>query len=408
MKTTKILLVEDDLISAKIMGKMIHNLGYSDPIIVSNCDEAIKETVEKKPDLIIMDINLGDDSLDGIETAQAIKKHIDLPIVFLTAHTDESILSRAISINPNDFLLKPINLNDLRASIELSLQKFNLDVINKELVRKLKETKLQLFKKEKLASIGELAAGMAHEVNTPLAFIQGNVEVLKEYSQDYQEIVEHLVGDKMSELHSHVLKSGKKLGETLEFINEDIGNLFDEVTEGVERIQFIINNLREFSNIDSFDSSVDQDLNDNINLMLNIVNSELGDDITIEKNFENLPMIRYYTQEINQALLEVMKNAIYAVKANDVTSGGKIKINTYSDDVYVYCEIHDDGCGIKTENMAQIFNPFFTTKEVGSGKGLGLSLAHYIIENKHKGSIYIDSSFGEWSKCVIKLPLDHE
>jgi signal transduction histidine kinase len=133
--------------------------------------------------------------------------------------------------------------------------------------------------------------------------------------------------------------------------------------------------------------------------------NEINGYITVKENFKPIPMIRSYSGDINQALFEIIKNAIDAVKADVTSESGVIDVSTYCDDESVYCKIEDNGNGIDNDNLSAVFNPFFTTKDVNVGKGLGLSIAHYIIVNKHNGSIDIVSEKGVGTKCVIKLPI---
>ena len=401
MNSIRILIVEDDRINSKILEKMVTYLGYESPIVVTNSDDAINAFDNDCPDLVLMDISLGEDSLDGIETARLIKENFEVPIIYLTAHSDDAVLSRAISTNPNDYLIKPVNKNDLRVSIEMSLYKFKFDMENKRLMNNLKKAKLQLFYKEKLASLAQLAGGMAHEINNPLSFIQVNLKMLMDYVEKYREVSELFMKDSREASKEN---NYSDLFDDIRMINDDVGSLFDEMGEGLDRIQFIIRNLREFTKVDSMDQLESYDLNNNILTTIEIINNERDKTISIEKNFGDIPQIQCFGKDINQALFEVLKNAVYAIEKSTKTSN-LINIRTYCDKESVYCEIKDNGIGIEDKYMSHVFHPFFTTKDVAAGKGLGLSVAHCIVTNKHKGDIILRSEIGRGTTCKIKLPI---
>lgn len=412
MNSIKILIVEDELINSRILEKMVSHLGYEKPIIVTNCNDALNVIKNECPSLVLMDISLGDDSLDGIETAKIIKENYEVPVIYLTAHSEDYILNRAISTNPYDYLIKPVNHNDLKVSIEMSLYKFQIDMENKRLLNKLKKAKFQLFYKEKLASLAQLAGGMAHEINNPLSFVQVNLKILMDYVEKYQVVSELYMKDKEKDSHnreglkenSYSDEKYSNLFDEIQTINDDVGTLFDEMDEGLDRIQFIIRNLREFTKVDSMDQLESYDLNNNILTTIEMMNSEMDKTISIENNLGEIPQIQCFGKDINQALFEVLKNAVFAVKKS-TKSLGLINIRTYCDKDSVYCEIRDNGIGIEDKDMNLVFHPFFTTKDVAAGKGLGLSIAHCIVTNKHKGDIVLRSKIGDGTTCKIELPI---
>ncbi|MBI9012646.1 MAG: response regulator [Clostridiales bacterium] len=410
MNSIRILIVEDDKINSKILEKMVMNLGYDKPFVVTNCDDAINVFKNSRLDLVLMDISLGEESLDGIETAKLIKESYEVPIIFLTAHSDKTVLNRAISTNPNDYLIKPVNANDLRVSIEMSLYKFELDLENKRLMNNLKQAKFQLFHKEKLASLAQLAGGMAHEINNPLSFIKVNLKILMEYVDKYREVAKLFINDKGKDLHHNNTNEEYKqsdMFDELKMMNDDVESIFDEMGEGLERIEFIIRILREFTKVDAMDQIEIYDLNNNILTTLEIINSEMDKPISIEKNFGDIPQIQCFGKDVNQALFEVLKNAVYAIEKSNKTSN-LINIRTYCDQESVYCEINDNGVGIEDKDMNLVFHPFFTTKDVSVGKGLGLSIAHCIVTNRHKGDIILRSEIGNGTTCKIRLPILHK
>lgn len=286
----------------------------------------------------------------------------------------------------------------------------------KETVKKLKETQIQLIQQEQLAGIGQLAAGVAHEINNPLGFINSNFKVLTEYIEDYNTLLE-LYGDLKNEILSNNYDKYKELLEKviklekekdIEFIYEDIDALLSDSNEGIERIQEIVKGLRMFSRVDQLNEFEGYDLNEGIKTTLIVARNEIKYDAEVEVSFEDIPTIKAIGGQVNQVLLNIIVNAAYAIKEKDSEEFGLIKISTYSDSEFIYAKIEDNGIGISKGNLNKIFNPFFTTKSIGDGTGLGLGIAYEIIVNKHKGDIWVESELNKGSCFYIKLPIEQD
>jgi two-component system NtrC family sensor kinase len=292
----------------------------------------------------------------------------------------------------------------LERSIDISSREYN------ESVEKTNKLQSQLILQEKMAGIGQLSAGIAHEINNPLGFVQSNMETLKKYLAKIQ---------KLYELNKNLLVNGnffnpeqcnKDINEIKSYFkNNKIDNIFsdlDEITnesmDGLNRIEKIIKSLLGFSRKGFEEGFSEYDLNQGIKDTLIIANNEIKYYSKVETNLETLPIIDALFGEINQVILNLIINAAYAIKAKG--TNGTIKIHTYSDDLYVYCVIADDGCGIKESYINRIFEPFFTTKPIGTGTGLGLSIAHDIIVNKHSGKIDVKSELGVGTTFKLTLP----
>jgi len=295
----------------------------------------------------------------------------------------------------------------------------NLKIAYRELEKtnnELKETQVQLVQSEKLASIGQLAAGVAHEINNPLGFITSNFETLEIYIKKINGLLDmynELIGEIEASQTTELLDKAEAIGENrndakIDHILEYIPGLFDDSREGLERISKIIKNLRNFSGIDLPESLYKYDLNDGVETALMAAKNEIKYDAAIKTEFSEVPLILCNPAKINQVLLNILMNAVQAIEAQKRDDKGSIAIKTYHTDDYVVCEISDDGCGIPPDVISRVFDPFFTTKPVGEGTGLGLSVSYDIIVTKHKGEILVESTVGVGTKFTIKLPINNK
>jgi len=270
----------------------------------------------------------------------------------------------------------------------------------------LQQSQAHLIQNEKITAIGQLAAGIAHEINTPLGFITSNVTTLKKYVGKYKSVLSELgnaidtMSEKEQDLYKKLLKEYK-----IQFIGEDVGDLIEESVDGLHTVGNIVNALRSFSNIDTLEEVSDYDLNQSISNTLLMLSSEIRDLCEIKTDFGEIPIIECNTTEMNQVLLNMLVNSIYAIKEKEDMKLHSIEIKTSFDNDYIYCSIKDDGIGIKEEHIDKIFDPFFTTKPVGSGAGLGLNTSYTIVNKNHHGDILVESDYGVGTEFVIKLPL---
>lgn len=284
-----------------------------------------------------------------------------------------------------------------------------LEEANKEL----KEMQSQMVQSEKLASIGQLAAGVAHEMNTPVGFVASNFQTLEDYIKKIQSLLEmdaELIGRIKTGQKTELLKKVDAISKSrddmkMDFILEDIQGLFDDSREGLDRVTNIIQHLRDFSRIDQPGSLDEYNLNDGIEATFVVAKNEIKYDADIKTEFSELPPIFCNSGQVNQVFLNILVNASQAIKSQERDDKGTITIRTYATDEEVVCEISDDGCGIAPDSLSKVFDPFFTTKPVGKGTGLGLSVSYDIIVNKHNGELLVDSTVGEGSKFTIKLPI---
>lgn len=287
---------------------------------------------------------------------------------------------------------------------------------NKELhymVERLKQTQSQLIQQEQFAAIGILAAGVAHEINNPLGFIMSNIDTLDKYCGKLKKVMEVYAELRNSITNSDIEVSMRVLTEiekleirhNMNAIKEDIDDLLVETKEGLHRISKIVNGLRGFSRVDDLGKLIDYDLNEGIENSIMVANNEIKYYADIEKNFGDIKTVTLPGNQMNQVLLNVIINAVYAIKERQDDKRGLIKISTYKEEGYVCCEIADNGIGIPEVNLSRVFTPFFTTKPVGQGTGLGLSISYDFVVNQCGGEMKVKSTPGKGTVFIIKLPV---
>lgn len=332
------------------------------------------------------------------------------------------VIISASALRDNDGRLKSIICvgvdNTERKRIENQLRQTNKELINNEMKMRqvllqvqqankdLKNTQAQLLQSEKLASLGHLAAGIAHEINNPVGFINSNLQTLSDYVKSYTDYFHAIDNVKASLAESNYtkaaddLKNVKILEERLNmsFINDDINLLVNESLSGTERIRKIVADLRTFARADG-----EQDDFINIEEVLNsicsIVSNEIKYKAQLVKLYTGVPKVKANPQRIGQVFINLLINAAQAIQDK-----GTIELSTAVENDYVCVSVKDTGCGIPVENLSKIFDPFFTTKPVGNGTGLGLSISYDIVK-KHGGLLEVKSEVGKGTTFIVKLPI---
>jgi len=267
----------------------------------------------------------------------------------------------------------------------------------------LKNAQSQMVQQEKLATIGQLAAGVAHEVNNPVGFITSNLGSLGKYTGRLTDFIKELsamVESMGSDEEVARLKSLKKKIK-LDFIVEDITDLIKESLDGADRVKKIVQNLKSFSRSDEKEHKY-VDIHECIESAVSIAWNELKYKCTVEKDYSELPHVPCYPHQLNQVIMNLLVNGAQAIEDQ-----GKITIKTWQEDDSACISIADTGCGIAEENLEKIFEPFFTTKESGKGTGLGMSIASDIMK-KHNGGIRVESEVGRGTTFTLRLPLGQE
>jgi len=324
-----------------------------------------------------------------------------------------SIGKRDQSFEDNEIVFAGLFCEGIQATVErrnltLSIQRKNMKLMKDKqelqaLNTQLSKTQEQLLQQEKMASIGQLAAGIAHEINNPVGYVNSNVGTMENYMDDFLSVVRFL-----EELQHREASQPELAGEIqclieehdIEFIKDDCLSLLKESKEGLKRVKQIVQDLRDFSHVDEVDW-VEADLIQGIDATLNIVANEVKYKAKVIKEYHDIPKVACIPSQVNQVVMNLLVNASQAIEGQ-----GEITIKTgLYDDKQVAIQIRDTGMGISKENLPKIFDPFFTTKPVGSGTGLGLWLSFSIIE-KHSGQLLCDSEVGAGTVFTMVLPIE--
>lgn len=432
---TKVLVVDDEEPVRRLLRQILENNGY-DCTPAADAAEARERLKEQSFDLVLCDVKMpGESGLDFIR--YVLGEHRDTAVVMVTVMDDPSIAETAIETGVYDYIIKPFHPKGVVICVRNALYRRQLEIDNRayregleqmlseriaelreskeeaeQALAKLKETQAQMIQSEKMASVGQLAAGVAHEINNPTAFISSNLKALSDYQSDLSRLIRRyrkLVTDLKDIMASE--ECCRPLSEQLEgiraleaeididFILDDTESLIKESREGTERIKKIVLNLKDFAH-PSEDKLQSADIKECLESTLNIVWNELKYKATVKKEYGDLPRVECYPHQLNQVFMNLLVNAAQAIEKQ-----GEIKIATTADDAYVEIKISDTGSGISKENISRIFDPFFTTKEAGKGTGLGLHLAYNII-NKHNGTIGVESTVGEGTTFTVRIPVD--
>jgi PAS domain S-box-containing protein len=267
------------------------------------------------------------------------------------------------------------------------------------LIRKLEEAQNQLLQSERMASIGQLAAGVAHEINNPVGFVNSNMGSLQGYINDLFHLIsayEQIQPVLSVELSRQVSLVRQEID--IDFLRDDVPKLMKETTEGLQRVTRIVQDLKNFSHVDEAERQF-TDIEAGLESTLRVVWNELKYKSDVVKEYGGIPPIECFPFQLNQVFMNLLVNASHAIETH-----GTITLRTGQDASHVWIEIQDTGKGIQPEHMGRIFEPFFTTKPVGKGTGLGLSVAYGIVQ-RHHGKIDVRSDIGKGSTFRVTLPL---
>jgi len=297
-----------------------------------------------------------------------------------------------------------------RKQLEEQLHQKNTSL--EEAVQLLKETQAQMIQQEKMASVGQLAAGVAHEINNPLGFITSNVNTLSDYIVKFKRYMASLedmiLSTDAAEASDKVILLNKlQKHDQVKLISEDVDELIKDVETGLERVRKIVQGLRDFSRIDQMSELADYDLNEGIATTLLVAQNEIKYVAEVKCNFApQMPMIIANGGQINQVILNLLLNAVQAIDEKDDKSIlGTIEIETHCDPSYVTLIVRDDGPGMSEETLRRLFEPFYTTKPPGLGTGLGLSICYDIVVNKHRGFLKASNNSDKGCSMILSLPI---
>lgn len=416
-----ILVVDDTPTNIQVVFDVLKASGYRVAVAKSG-ESALKRLQETLPDLILLDVMMPD--MDGFETCRRLKENQitkDIPVIFMTALADPVDKVKGLNLGAVDYITKPIQQEEVLARIRIHLQLRHLNQTLEaqvaqrtahltEALEQIKQTQLQLVQSEKLSSLGQLVAGVAHEINNPVNFIYGNLSPAHDYVQDLMDLV-----DLFCQEYPTLTPALQERIETidLEFLRADLPKILASMKLGADRIRQIVLSLRNFSRLDEADVKP-VDLHEGIESTLLILHNRLkahanSPEIKVVKDYGDLPQVECYASQINQVFMNLLSNAIDALE--DAIEHGQVKcpeICIHTEVVakdWVKIAIADNGPGIPLDVQERLFDSFFTTKPSGKGTGLGLSISRQIIVDHHQGHLTCHSTPGQGATFYIEIPI---
>ncbi len=380
----------------------------------ANADEALVQLMREPYGLVITDVRMPGRS--GVELLREIMARLPDTSVIIVSEIDrmQRVLD-TLRLGAFDYLFKPCELHVLELCAERALErhrllrdgrryKHELERRNVELTNRkaeLERMQTQMLHTEKMASLGRLAAGIAHELNNPAGFIYGNMEVLRESIAALEQI---LNAYDRAQLPGPLAAEISAIKEEIDYQRslEDLRSIVADCYSGADRIRNVVQNLRIFSRLDEAELKK-VDLHEGLNSTIRLLSQYYSaGQIKVERDYGELPQVNCYGGQLNQVWMNLLTNAAQATG-----EGGVVRITTRLIEQTAVVSISDTGTGIAPENLKRIFEPFFTTKPVGEGTGLGLSISYGIIQ-RHGGQISVESQLGRGTEFTVKLPIDAE
>ncbi|RCJ14661.1 hybrid sensor histidine kinase/response regulator [Nostoc sp. ATCC 43529] len=410
-----ILIVDDNPTNLSLLCEALNSEGFRFRVAVDG-ESAIAQVERNQPELILLDVQMP--GIDGFETCRRLKANPvtqNIPIIFTTALADTDSKTKGFSLGAVDYIPKPFAQEEVIARVRVHLQLKQLNESLEQQVsdrtKALQQAQVRLVQQEKLSTLGELVAGIGHEINNPVNFISSNIPPLQEYIGAITELLS-LYKQEYPNPTAKITTAINNLD--LDFILEDITKILNSLEVGSERIRNLSNSLCNFSRSDS-DAKIFADLHQGLDSTLMILQHRLKANsdrpqIEVIKNYGVLPQVNCYLGQMNQVFMNILANAVDALdeaiiqgKTSNVIP--KIQITTALDsEELAVIRIADNGIGIPERLKKRLFEPLFTTKTVGKGTGLGLSIAYEIVVEKHKGILEVNSKPGMGTEFIIKIP----
>ena len=421
-----ILVVDDTPANLAILSEALNDADF-EVAIATDGELAISQAKLSLPSLILLDVMMP--GMDGFETCRRLKGSKvtkNIPIIFMTALSDSIDKVKGLSLGAVDYVTKPFQEAELIARVRTQLKLYHLtehlehQVAERtaeveQALQQLQLSQVQLVQSEKMAALGKLVAGVAHEINNPLNFIHANLNHMEEYIQIFLNFIE-LYQKNYPNPVDDIQEQAEDVN--LSFIRSDVIKILASMKIGTKRIREIVLSLRNFSRIDEAEFKA-VDIHEGIESTLIVLQHRFkvqpkGPEIQLIREYDKLPLVECYSGLLNQVFMNILANAIDSLEEANAKLAdqqiqdrpNKIIIRTsIIDTESVQIMVIDNGCGIPENIRRYIFDPFFTTKPVGKGTGMGLSISYQIITEKHKGQLKCFSEVGQETKFVIQIPI---
>jgi signal transduction histidine kinase len=467
LEPSTILIVDDNPTNLEVLSAAMADSGW-EILVALDGESAIEQAEYARPDLIVLDVMMP--GINGFETCTRIKARSelhDIPIIFMTALSETTDKVKGLSLGAVDYITKPFQPEEvlarisshlkighltrklqeqnqqlqeeiqIRQVVEQKLYRLNQDLESRVIERTielsqseaelrqktkqledslahLKQTQAQLVQTEKISSLGQLVAGIAHEVNNPVGFVSGNIEHISQYVQDLLTLID-LYQQEYPEPSDEIQDELETID--LDFIKEDLPNILNSMNLGMERIKGIMSSLRTFTRADKGEKQP-ADINEGLESTLMILQHRLKANkarpaIELVKSYGELPLVRCYGGQLNQVFMNLIANAIDVLDeasqnrtfAELEANPNIIRIQTEQVGDRAIVRISDNGLGMSQSVQQEIFDAFYTTKPVGKGTGLGLSISRQIIEEKHGGKLTCISTPGQGTEFAIEIQI---
>jgi signal transduction histidine kinase len=406
----RILIVDDEVGIREMFAVWLREESY-ECVTAASADEALAILATDTYALVISDMMMP--GRNGVELLREIKSRFADTAVIMVSGVDRPQRVRdALRVGAFDYLIKPCELDVLTLSVEHALErrslqrtartyKAHLENQNIELANKkteLERLQAQLVHTEKMASLGQLAAGIAHELNNPAGFIYGNMDILGGHLSQLRDLLGAYDTVTLTADDTHTVNSLKTQIRYEKLIG-DLDSIIADCREGSERICDVVKNLRLFSRLDEAEIKK-IDIHSGIDSTVRLLSRYFsGGQVSLRRDYSELPLINCYAGQLNQVWMNLLVNAAQAVSDH-----GEVSIATKLDEDSVVVAISDSGSGIPEDQLSRIFDPFFTTKPVGEGTGLGLSISYGIIK-RHRGTIKVESRVGAGTTFTVRIPI---
>ena len=399
----RVLIAEDDPVSRRLLQAHLEKWGHEVTAAASG-GEAWRLFQAGAYPIVITDWMMPE--MDGPELIRRIRGWEQtgyVYIILLTARVQKGDVVQGMEAGADDFVTKPFDHEELRVRVRQGERIIRLEHTLAGQNLAVREAQAALVQNEKLAGLGRLAAGVAHEVNNPIAFVTNNLAVLRRDTLAALAILDTYRRGRqaLASVEPGLAAEAARLEEEadLAYFQENLARTFDRSLEGLQRVRNVVQSLRDFARLDEA-AFKDIDLNAALESVLEMLRHEIRHKgLRLETHFEPLPLLPCQPGKLNQVFFNLLVNAVQACEG-----GGAITVRTRVAGTEAVIEIQDDGCGIKLEDLPHVFDPFFTTKPIGQGTGLGLSVSFGIVRDHH-GVLEVESEVGKGSTFRIRLPL---